>query len=934
MSRIQLYAINPLGDTVLLQLTEDSPVKMNLSVSELNPFTPSSFYSQTFRIPAVGPNVQFFQDAYSVNGYSFNPAQSASAWILNDGFLFAVGNLNLQSVFYNERTGVIEYECYFLGDTSDLVSEIGEGGLDQLDTSDLEHFINYENITKSWDAVVGTTGGLVDGNVVYPLCDWGYTYNNNNFPNESTVSVGFPQSFTRGITGGLELSQMKPATKIKWLWDKIFEQAGYTYESTFLESELFDNLYMVYDQEAQPEYAIPVGECQINAPVFRVGLGLTRVVPFSVTISDPNKVYNTEDHYWTCPQTGSYSLYGTGYAYPPSYQFAFPQAQFIVKLYADNTVINTPYTWITPIAVPGNTYFQGVQWSAGVTYTFTQGQKVYLTIENLTWSNVNVLFRDSQFAVVTSPADVQNMKQFLPDATVMKKIDFLKSITKMFNLVFEPSKTQQRKLIIEPWKDWILLGGVKDWTKYWDGNFDFQSSAVFLDQPRIVAFKGQMDEDFQNKAYQEQFKLDYAFRQFDSNIKLLKGTQDIEIGFGSTPLESIPKKTSPQYPDWVLPALARIQPGDPTEQRAGKVEPIQPKPRILFYNGKRSNPVDWYLMVDYPGVTGAAQDQYPLMSPYSEFPPNEFSTLQLSFQSEDALWSADSTYTGKVQNDLYTEYWSDFIDWIYDPFNRKINLTMRLDPLDVQSLRFNDKIWIKDSWYFVNKISDYPVGEVAQVKVELVKVPQAAIPGPLPTAATGGTAGTQCRQIALCNNYSFDEEFSEVAYQYVDCNNNLASVTIPNQTCWNPICMLYPFPNPLPAGFSFNDVGECGATGEDIVVELGITGNAFFDETTFLTISTATGPTGPYTPLNNFSYNTDNELFILTRVPDARYYMVTLSSTLATGASFNSSTIELFVNGSNVVTNTVSGSYAPNSAVFPSAINVLNDYGVTASFEY
>lgn len=938
MSRLQLYAINPSGDTILLQLSDDSPVKMNMSVSSLNPFAPSSFYSQTFRIPGIGPNIQFFQDAYSVNGFTFNPARSAPAWILNDGFLFTVGNLNLQSVFINERTGLIEYECYFLGDTSDFGSSVGERGLNTLDMSELEHGISYANTTLSWDAQVGTTGGLLDGNIVYPLCDWGYTYGGTaspNTPDQATVSVGFLKSFTRGTTGGLELNQIKPATKIKWIWDKIFEEAGYSYDSEFLDTDLFNNLYMVYDGIPQPGYSIPVGECQINAPVFRVTPGAIRTIPFSIVISDPTKVYNTQNHYWTCPATGTYTLYGTGYAYFRAYVDAFPQAQFIVRLYADNTVINTPITWITPVNVPGNTYNQGVQWSAGVTYSFTKGQRVYLTIENLTWSNGFELYRDSQFVVVNSPADVQLMNQFMPDETVMKKIDFLKSITKMFNLVFEPSKVQQKRFLIEPWNDWVLLGENRDWTKYWDGNFDTQNSAVFLDQPRIVKWKGLMDEDFQNKTYQEQFKRDYAYRQFDSNIKLLKGEQDIEIGFASTPLESIPKKTVPLYPDWVIPVLARIQPGDPTEQKAGKVEPIQPKPRILFYAGKQANPIPWYLMVAYPGVTGAAQNEYPLMSPYSEWPPNEFSTLQLTFQSKDPLWNADSTFDGTVQNDLYTEYWEQFNDWLYDPFNRKVNLTLRLDPLDMQQLRFNDKIWIKDTWYFVNKISDYPVGETAQVKVELVKVPQVAIPGPIPVAATGGTAGTQCRQISLCNNYGPGEEFQEYTWTYVDCNNNLASVTLPNQTCANPLCMLVPFPLALPAGFTANDLGPCGSTGANIDIELGITGNSLFDESTFLRFYTATGGTaGPWTQTAFFSYNTDNNLVIRQVIPDNRYFKVELGSTLATGAAFTSSTLGLYVNNTNVLTNTITTNYGLNTAIFPSAVNALNTYGATATFIY
>ena len=922
MTRLQLYVVNPAGETILLQLSEESPIKMNMSVSSLNPFAPSSYYSQTFRIPAVGPNTAFFQDAYSVNGVTFNPARSAPAWILNEGFLFSVGNLNLQSVFYNERTGLIEYECYFLGDTSDFGSEVGQSGLNTLDVSELEHVISYNNITLSWDAVAGTTGGLLDGNVVYPLCDWGYTYGETNFPQQSTVSVGFPRSFTGG-TGALEITQMKPAIKIKWIWDQIFEEAGYSYESEFLESDLFNNLYMLFDSIARPEFNNPVGECSVNSPNFNVPLSNVRRIPYDAVISDPQQTYNTTTHEWTCPETGTYDLQIIGEAIG-----ATIQAQFIVRVFADTTLLNTPITYVT---APDPIFT--VQYIISISPSLTAGQKVFVTIENLPWSTPFATFTLNQFAVLNSTASTQLMRQFLPDESVMKRLDFLKSITKMFNLVFEPSKVEQKKFSIKPWNEWITGGEIRDWTAYWDGNFDFQSSAVFLDQARIVKWQGKMDEDVQNKTYQEQYKLDYAYLQFDSNIKLLKGEQTIDIGFAATPLGSIPKKAAPFYPDWVIPVLSRIQPGDPTEGRSGKAEPIQPQPRILFYNGLQPTPQAWGLYTDYPGTTPSAEADYPLMSPYSEWPPNEFTTLQLGFASPDPLWSTDSTYDGTVQNDLYTDYWDQFIDWVYDPFNRKVNLTLRLDPLQIQEFRFNDKIWIKDSWYFINKITDYPVGEIASVKVELVKVPISVIPSPIPLAATGGTAGTECRQINLCNNYGPLEEFSEVTYTYVDCNNNLASITIPNGTCANTICMLVPFPLPLPDEFTAADSGVCGSTGANLDVELNISGNNFFDESTFLRFYTATGGTGgPWTQTAFYSYNTDNNLFIRTVVPDNEFFKVELGSTLATGAGFTSSQLELFVNSSNVLTSTITTNYGLNEAIFPSAINVLDTYGATATF--
>lgn len=114
-----------------------------------------------------------------------------------------------------------------------------------------------------------------------------------------------------------------------------------------------------------------------------------------------------------------------------------------------------------------------------------------------------------------------------------------------------------------------------------------------------------------------------------------------------------------------------------------------------------------------------------------------------------------------------------------------------------------------------------------------------------------------------------------------------------------------------------------------------MSGNPLFDESTFLRFYTATGGTsGPWTQSAFYSYNTDNNVVIRTVVPDNQFFKVELSSTLATGAAFTSSEIELFVNNVTVLTNTITTNYGLNEAVFPSAVNVLNTYGATATFIY
>jgi hypothetical protein len=937
MSKVQLYAVNPDGETVLLQLSEDSPVKMNLSVAEINPFTPSSFFSQTFRLPGIGRNTQFFQDVYSVNGSTFNPAAAAQAWILSDGALFSLGNLNLQAVYTNELSGTIEYDVYFLGDTSNLSTQIGEGGMNTIDAAELNHPLTYANVTGSWAATGGATAGLKDGNVLYPLCEWGYTYGtgpNEGIPIQSTLSNGYAKSFTIGATSAIEMEQMKPGIRVKWLLDKIMSDAGYVYESAFLESDYFQSLYFMSDVIARPAFENPSGICQITTSPFSVNQGAEVVIPFDNAISNIDQAFNTTTHVWTAPVTGTFTFTASGQCFVPAVDETtndtFGPAAFVIVAYKNDVSIFTSTIQTTTLANPRNW-----SWSSG-SLSLTLGDRIYVSVRQMIFSNPLAEFQNSQFNCLTGPNQVV-MSSFLPDETILKKIDFIRSLVRMFNLVFEPSRVTQKTFVIEPWIDWVQSGEIRDWTRLYDGSADLQSSPVFAEQQRILKFGAEQDEDWLNKQYQEQNKADYWYRQFDSGIKLIREEQEVDVQFGANPLQSIPSKTT-QYPNWVFPTLGRLQPGNPNQPNSARIEPIVPRPRIYHYNGLQSNPTPWYLFDQVSGGgTGQAQNSYPLISPYSSWPPDQFTTVNLNFQSKVQPWSADSSLIGQTSQDLYTVYWAEYVSWLYDPFNRKVSLTLRLDPADVQELAFNDRIWIKDTWYFIQKISDYVIGQTVLVRVDLVKVPPVAIPGPIPLAATGGTGGTTCRTISLCNNNAYSET-GQSTYTYVDCLSNIASVTLPDSSCAAPICMLFPLVNALPSGWTASDNGSCGSTGAALEIRMVNQLESLIIEYPFTTVEVqgASGGTGgTYTTIQNFTFDGDQDFTVsIPNLPTGFGLRVRLSSSYAPGTALVSQFISLATNGTTGATAGRSGTYQPISATFPAVVSASNTYTAYVNITY
>ena len=915
MSKVQLFAVNTAGETILLQLSDESPLKVTLSVASLNAFVPSSYYSQSFKIPGQGINGEFFSDVFSVNGYSFDASKTAQAWINNDGFLFSIGNLNLKSVFINEKSGTIQYEVFFMGDTSDFSASVGNDFMISLDTSELNHELTYANVVSSWGATAGATSGFKNGNVLYPLIEWGYNYGTDNLPIQSTLSHQFSKSFTQGPTAGLSIRQLKPAVRVKWLWDKIFSNAGYSYDSDFINSNLFDSLYFVSDSIARTETTIS-GLCSIVGEDFGIPTGTTARVIYNTQLSNPSLSFSTTLSEYTAATSGLYSFQLSGGSESGN------GAQVRYKITLNSNLQGT----IATKSVNGGT--TGISsWTLTKNLVaLTAGEKISVALYNLPSSTSTATFVNNQFDCTLAPEAILVNSFFPPQGTV-KSIDFIKGITKMFNLVFVPGRNQNKKFVIEPWVDWIRMGVNQDWTQYLDGSSDTEQHAPFLEQPRTQIFTGADDADFQNLSYQQQFKRNFMFYEFESGINLIKGKEETVLPFAPSPLQSIPSKNTPQ-PDWVFPSLGKLLPGDPNENKAGKIQPIQPKPRILFYNGLQSNPVNWYLNNTLlPGATGQAQPKYPLVSEYETFPPSSF-TLDLTFQSKTPLWSPLSTYEGKTGTTLYTNYWRDYIDWIYDPYNRKKTVTMRLNPSQIESVRFNDKFWVKDSWYFINKISDYPVGECELVKVELIKVPSKAIPN-IPQGASGPAEG-ECRSVAICNNNSLYEPVDYSSWTYADCFNNLRTITLQPQTC-SSICMLYPNAYPLPPGWTAIPNGNCSGitpsiAGEFMFIDIGVSGGDDMNVTVL--IEGATGGTGgTYIPMQY--YNVQGA-----EVSTGIFYNVPYDYGFRTTLTWNNGVIgQDFVEGEYIFMdeNTVRVANASYSGYYAGPISTQLPTGVTAA---
>lgn len=698
---------------VFLDLYDLDPPKLNFAIEDITDTTARSTFSRTFRVPATSNNNTFFTNAYQINGVDFDVRIKRTSYIYIDGSLFSTGQLRLNKI-YNSREGKrIDYECIFFGETKDLSTSIGEGYLNELDLSAYTHTLSYTAITKSWEAYPSgtTTDGLFNGDILYPLIDYGNTYT-NGVVNETMVqqdnTAGVP-AFTK-LPHPLTEDRWKPLVRAKLLFDTIFEEAGFTYDSELLNSDLFLPIYVsAFGNEASIYTPNANNTCDITV---NGSTTAAVIVPYNLKIFDYNNRFTidplTNTYEYTVPLTGTYeiswSINGSALTSTSGSISGRLRLNNAVTIDSDSQSIVNPGSQENPESV---SYSLNSVWTG----TLTAGQYLHVDIVDTNLENYNV--NGGDFRVLSAPGQVS-----LPSVldNNYKKIDFIRDIITMFRLVLVPDNKRSNHFIIEPWQDYIATGEVMDWTHKLDLNKDLITEPLFYTQSSRINFNNKEGKDYLNVINEEQFKEVFGTAIVNGNNDLLEGERDITTNFTPTPITQIKRKNLSIGETFIIPQIHANEPGDNATYNPQHVS-IRGNTRILYYNGiKDTDGIDWYLEND----PNSPYDYYPMVSFYQDF-PNTSNSLNLNWQIEQGYiqHAVNSPLLGKS---VYDKYWSNYINSIYDGFARKVTAHFVLDSVDLLDFNFDNVIFVKDAYYYVNRIYDVSIGQKSSVKVDLIKL--------------------------------------------------------------------------------------------------------------------------------------------------------------------------------------------------------------------
>ena len=547
-----------------LDVFEDEDLKISNNVTGLFDIgiLPSDFTRQ-ITLPGTKKNNAFFEHVYDIsieNPFLFATNIKIPCYLDFNGVYLINGYLQLNKVNMFQSKAVDSYEVTIFGTLSSFGKIINNSYLTDLTSlSQYNHTSSYNNITASW------SGSLFNGDIVYPLADYGSGY---QFTSGQYELFGMDD-----VNGALSVQNFKPAIRVKAVLDAIFTEAGYTYSSSFMNESFISNVYMVCNYGLKyPEYTgidlETFGKIKV-APLSGSGMtdlnlpsGSFVTLPWYNVLSDPQGFYNNGAYRVdkrtrlsgvlnlnmnvSCSannlpgtlsangrfqirmlETGSSTPYSTQAL--QSYIFFFDQLQ-----QSRNGGINQNYELATQFIMEdiptGSYYFQILQSPNSATPPLPV---VTLDPEGTVRSYLEI-------KEVKQAADgrVIDIPSNMPYATQgIKQIDFIIALQRKFHLVIYPDKTKPFNFIIESFNNWYDRGRVASFDNYIDLNQKWDVTPANNLAVNKLNFGDTLDTDYLSQQFSKAANREYAKSYYtDITNFYSQGTLEVKTTFASTPL--------------------------------------------------------------------------------------------------------------------------------------------------------------------------------------------------------------------------------------------------------------------------------------------------------------------------------------------------------------------------------------------------------------
>lgn len=672
-------------------IRQDIGMQLNFNIDDINKFgSRDTSFSKTIVLPGNANNnklLGFVADLGSFNtfdagaaniGANFNVAQTTKAELRGNGLLLIKGVFRLLNIVKDKD--IIEYEGAVFGELGGFIAAIGNGKLEELDFSDYDHTYDRAAIVGSWDTINGS-------GYYYPLIDYG-THSSADIYGIVKAKVDY------------NYLTFRPALYVKEYIDKIFSAGGYTYESTFFDSAFFKKLIIPNNQKGifkKESYNVQgLRTTEVTTTARNVLLSYENTTLSADWLTNAGK--NEFTYIGSTAQTFDYSFVGTFTLISVTDQgWSFEIRKNGVIIYSSGmSEINGQqfvYEETGTISVVTNDVIT-------IRLTYPEVEAVTVVYDELTFR----IFNSSNPWVEVTLNGAIEMSQTIPKGIMQK--DFFTWIVKMFNLYITEDKERSNHLIIEPYIDYYGTDTI-DWTYKVARDKAWQIKPMGMLNGRFFEYKFKDDTDFYNEGYKKKYNQAYGDRLEDTAFQFAKDKQTIDVGFSPSPLI--------QYDgtDKVLPAIYKRTKGNAVDQE----ELVDSNIRILM--AKKMSCSTWNIRngktPSSPNL-GAALTTYGYAGHFDD-PVNP--TKDINFGAAEEIYFDPNSYTS---NNLFNDYWSEYIAEIADKDSKILSCYVHLTPLDIAQLDFSKAILIDGIRFRLNKIEDFDYNNNELVRVELLKI--------------------------------------------------------------------------------------------------------------------------------------------------------------------------------------------------------------------
>ena len=758
---------------VLVDLYENENISLNWSFNDIKDLAPRGNYSRTFRIPFTPTNASIFgfiqENTFQFSG--FNPKRKINASITVDTIPIIDGYVQFKAA-YTSNGEVSDLEIVFFGNTVDFFKTIGDADFKNYIASELQIDYPIEITFSTIDAIAN------DENVNFGITDRGNKWIGNSYSTDGRSIYLNPYDSPDALyQKAIKVHELTPFIRARYIFDKIFALSGFQFndaDSTTLTEQL-DKMWIPFTSENN--FMTMVGGNGDTA-VFRVDSGIDNVgfdgTDFTpVTLADGTTIYSYTIPAMTVVNDPGNNVSGANIYTVPFNGNYIINAVIQVNQYgpagggANLSFLQTNPNgdkFVTPITLASfwniaGTSNESLSANLGETETSEVLLEAGTTIELVLWGDFNITaipagslrFKDvstygtppfdqnSNIECVSASKVYGNDIDWSINAPIMKCSEFMSSLFKMFNLVVIADDVNPKLLTFKPIMEYLSEGNVKDWSNKIDISKDITltSTSDYQGVKNLWTYK--QSNDYLNNIYNSQGNRVYGrLELIDAENDFATNEIKVETFFFPTPCALI-NNTTFAIPKFINDAGGYVNPGA----------------RILY---KTDNEIKIDM---YDNENGTYPSRYFfLFNHYTRNQPT-IADEDLNFGQEVPLHYIPST----PYKTLYQRYWNDYIADIYAPDARVIEAFFSLEFADIYQFKFNDKIYIKDSYYRILEISDYVVGMQDSVKVKLIKFVSATADcllhpgnvintnGSVPFLDAEGNPATATE--ACCNQYGY-----------------------------------------------------------------------------------------------------------------------------------------------------------------------------------